>query len=308
MREQFDDYEKRIMEEIDREAEDIQRALEKCPQALEAKADKTLDQKIYAGIEAYENAVARRKNSEESANAGDADMEDKALAALSEEDREALRLGRELQARRRGKSGKTAQKRMGMGKYIRHIVAAVVILVVVTGAGVKSIGGPERIVEIVKTTFGGRGASRVNSSKDITKSTEDSEEEQAYQQIKDELGIDPVKVFPVLEDMRYKYCEVDSGIRIAQILYEYGDKNISYVIDASYTSETWGIDIEDEKTDEYIYTKNKQEMQITEYELPESGEKEYMAKFEYEGIYYQLVAVMEKKNFEEILENLHFPS
>ena len=45
-----------------------------------------------------------------------------------------------------------------------------------------------------------------------------------------------------------------------------------------------------------------------EYELPESKKKEYSATFEYRGVYYHMIGIIEKADFEEILKNLHFPS
>ncbi|MDO4313033.1 MAG: DUF4367 domain-containing protein [Eubacteriales bacterium] len=303
MREQFDDYEKKIMEKIDREAEEIQRSLNEDPQVRNIKVNEQLDQKVYARIEEYEKAVAKR-NSREDASTDANEADDITLAGLSEENREALRLGKELMRRREEKERrKAARRNAGMWK---RFVAAVVVLILLVGTGVNSIGGPERVVEMVTSTFNGREVSKVNSSKDNVKN-DGSEEEQAYQQIKDELGIDPVKIFPVLKEMKYKYCEIDEDIRMVQLLYEYRERNISYLIDASYTKETWGTDIEDHKIDEYIYTTEKLKAEITEYELSKSKEKEYTAEFEYKGIYYQLTAVMSWEQFEEILKNLHFP-
>ena len=43
-----------------------------------------------------------------------------------------------------------------------------------------------------------------------------------------------------------------------------------------------------------------------EYELPESKKKEYSATFEYRGVYYHMIGIIEKADFEEILKNLHF--
>ena len=57
------------------------------------------------------------------------------------------------------------------------------------GIGTTGVGGPKRIVEMVEGTVERRDASRVNVKKEETKDTADSEEEQVYQQIKDELGI-----------------------------------------------------------------------------------------------------------------------
>ena len=106
--------------------------------------------------------------------------------------------------------------------------------------------------------------------------------------------------------MKYKHCEIDLEIRLAQMLYECGDRNVSYFISDSYTEEFWSSDIEDKKTDEYIFNYGKLNAEISEYELPESGEKEYTAKFVYKDIHYQLTAVIQKTDFEKILKNLYF--
>ena len=309
MKELHEDYEKRMMEKINQEAEEIQRALDDCPQLKGIQPSEELDQKVYAGIEAYDASVAKRK-AREKAMSQTADSEnetaDETLASLSEEDQEALRLGRELQMRRKEEESKKANRRKaGVWK---RIAAAVAVVVMVAGVGVNSIGGPERVVEILTENVGDREVSKVNSSVDDTKVAKDMEEEQAYQQVEEELGIKPVRLVYIPEKINYKYCEIDSDIRVAQIIYDYNNKNISYIISSSYTEELWGTDIEDKKTDEYTDEIQKEKLGVTEYELPESGEKEYVAEFEYQEVYYQLTAVMDRGEFEKILNDLHFPS
>lgn len=309
MKELHEDYEKRMMEKINQEAEEIQRALDDCPELKEMKPNAELDQKVYAGIEAYDAAVAKRKAREKAvshAAESESDTADETLASLSEEDREALRLGRELQMRRKEEESRKANRRK-VGTW-KRIVAAVAVVALVAGVGVNSIGGPKQIIEMVQGKFGGRDSSRINSSEDTAKIVEDSEEEQAYQQIEDELGIKPVRLVYLPEKTDYKYCELDSDIRVAQLLYNYNNSNISYIISSSYTEELWGTDIEDKKTKEYIYTTDKISAEITEYELPESKGKRYTADFEFKGVYYKLTGVVQKAEFEKILKKLHFPS
>lgn len=308
MRDQFDNYEKRIREKLDREAEEIERRIEEDPQAAEARADEELDRKVYAGVEAYENAAKKNGSGAEELVCAE-ELDDAVLAGLPEKDREALRLGRELQRRLREEesgrgTGKKAGKLAGMWK---RVAAAVVVLVLVGGAGVHSVGGPNRVVEIMELAISGRKVSQGNSStKDVKLSTEEKEME-AYQQIKDELGIDPVRLLELPDGTKFKSCEVDSEIRLAHLIYCYGDRNLSYLITDSYTEELWSIEIEDEVLKEYPYATGRLNAEIAEYELPESKEKKYVAKFEYNGIYYQLIGTMEWKNFEEILKNLRFP-
>lgn len=304
MRDQFDNYEKRIVEKLDQEAEEIERRIRENPRVAEAKADESLDRKVYAGVAAYEEVVAGKNEAPYS----EADMESDIPAGLSSDDAEALRLGRELQRRLREEESKEEPKKAEK-KYSgvwKRLAAAVVVLVLVTGFGVNSIGGPTRIVEKVKLAIGGREISKVNSSTEEAKLTEEERELEAYQQIKDELKIEPVRMRAVSKDMKYKNCEIDLEIRLAQILYVCGDRNVSYFISDSYTEEIWSSDIEDKETDEYIFNYGKLNAEVTEYELPESGEKEYTAKFVYKDIHYQLTAVIEKVEFERILKNLYF--
>ena len=87
MKEHLNDYEKRIWEGIDKDAEEIIKMMEADPEAMSAEPSEEMDRKIYAMIPGHE----------------DADSEDSVMESLSEEDQEALRLGRELQKRRKEK-------------------------------------------------------------------------------------------------------------------------------------------------------------------------------------------------------------
>lgn len=309
MRDQFDNYEKRIMEKLDREAEEIERRIGEDPQAAKAVADDELDRKVYARVKAYENAVAARNGSGMDGEVCAEETEDGRPAGLSDEDWEAMRLGRELQRRRREEeSRKEAREktRKFVGRW-KHIVAAVAVLVLVAGLGVNSIGGPNRVVEIIELVIGGREISKVNSSTDDVKLTTEQKEMEVYQQIKDELGIDPVRIFGLPDGTIFKKYEVDSEIRLAQLVYLFEERSITYLISDSYTEELWSVDFEDDILEEYSYINGKLDAEIIEYELPDSKVKRYVAQFEYKGVYYQLTGTMEWDKFEEILKNLHFP-
>ena len=290
MKEHLNDYEKRIWEGIDKDAEEIIKMVEADPEAMSAEPSEEMDRKIYAMIPGHE----------------DADSEDPAMEGLSEEDQEALRLGRELQKRRKEKEEE--KSRAKRRHHWKRITAAAAVLVLVIGIGTTGVGGPKRIVEMVEGTFGGRDASRVNVSKEETKDTADSEEEQVYQQIKDELGFEPVRIVAIHKDMTYEYCEIDEDMKMAQFLYKCGDTNISYVMSLAYYEELMGADLEDDVTNRYNFEEGKSKAEVTEYELPESKKKEYSAKFEYKGVYYYIIGTVKKEDFEEILKKLHFPS
>ena len=290
MKEHLNDYEKRIWEGIDKDAEEIIKMVEADSEAMSAEPSEEMDRKIYAMIPGHE----------------DADSEDSAMESLSEEDQEALRLGRELQKRRKEKEEE--KSRAKRRHHRKRITAAAAVLVLVIGIGTTGVGGPKRIVEMVEQAVGDRQVSKVNSSKKSAKTIDNEAEEQAYQEIKDKLGFDPVKMLKISGNMKYKYCEVDEDMQMAQLVYKNGNANVSYVMSSSYYEELIGVDLEDSITDCYTLEKGKLKAKVMEYELPESKKKRYSATFEYQGVYYQLIGTIEKADFEEILKNLHFPS
>lgn len=290
MKEHLNDYEKRIWEGIDKDAEEIIKMVEADPEAMSVEPSEEMDRKIYAMIPGHE----------------DADSEDSAMEGLSEEDQEALRLGRELQKRRKEKEEeKSRAKKRHRWK---RITVAAAVLVLVIGIGTTGVGGLKRIVEMVEQAVGDRQVSKVNNSKEEPKEIESDDESKAYQEIKDQLGFDPARIIAVNKEMIYEYSEIDADMQMAQLLYKFGDANVSYIMSIPYYEELMGADLEDNITNKYNYKEGKLNAEVTEYELPESNKKEYSAKFEYKGVYYHIIGTVKKENFEEILKKIHFPS
>ena len=304
MKDQFDDYDKRIMEKVDQEAEEIERMIRADSEIASIRADANLDAKVYESVSAYEDGVAGRRSPEPEDAKREVPEDKRTFANLTDEELEALYLGREVLERRRKRANRRAAWKAA-GKW-KHIAAVFLIFSLTAGIGVTSVGGAERIVEMVKQVVGGREISKVNSSTRKVKPVGEDEEAKAYQQIKDELGIDPVRILGFSGGVEFRNCDVDADARIARLLYAYGDRNVSYLVNASYSEELWGTDIEDTEIDEYLYAVEGLNVSVTEYELSESKDKEYTAKFEYRGIYYQLTAVITKAEFEKILDNLYF--
>lgn len=283
MREQWSDYEQRIDEKIRQEGEAISQALGEASSPPEGMDAGRLDGRVYREIDRYESRVAEASIPE----------------GLSERDREALLLGRKIQNRRLA---------LGRGRRWKRAAAVAAALVFAGSAGIVSVGGPRRVVEIVKTAVNQREIYKINVSSQETKASGAEREEQAYQQIEDELAIQPVRIVPTDKGMKYKSCQVDTELRVVQLLYAYGDRNLSYLLTDSYSEGMWGVDIEDRIVDEYSYTWDRLQAEITEYELPETEAHRYSAKFEYNGIFYQLTGTMSWQEFEDILKNLHFPA
>lgn len=189
--------------------------------------------------------------------------------------------------------------------YLSRVAAAVVIVLLAGGIGVTSFGGPERVMEIVKSKVGTREVEKVNSNEDNLVIKEENEE-QAYQKIKDELGIKPVRLAIRPKGFKYKWIKIEKDAQISEIMYQYKGENILYTISAMQSNNSMGLDADDKEVDKYMKKVNGVNISIQEYITSESKKKKYIAKFKYGGTGYYLAGIMPRDEFINLLKNLHF--
>lgn len=291
MSEKKDQLKEILKDQLNKEAKQIEEEVglndnEEIPNELKIRMKNALDQKIRE----------REKRSEDT-NRTDA------YAKLSEEDREALRLGREmLKNQSEEKKIYTMHRKK---RNIRRIVALAAVLILVMAVGMTSIGGPERMLQFMKSSVGGRKVSQVDSS-DKNKVIEEEDEEKAYEKIEKEFGIAPVRLWWYPENMEFENMILDTDIQVAEVDYLYKDKKIEYFVSASYGEVSWGYDNEDKKIDYYCEQVKSTDIEVTEYETPETERNRYVAEFEYKKLHYCLSGELTKEEIENILKNLYF--
>lgn len=286
MKEQFDNeqFSQFLNEQLQREAEEIEKELEEHPELADLSPDDSVKDRLYAQIEEYETQ--------------------KALSKLSEKDREALRLGRMLQKEREEDETRRTVRKRRMGW--RRIASLVAVMVFVLGLGITSVGGPKRVMEVMQQMVGEREVTKINSDDDKVVSSEGLAEEDAYQEIKDKLGIDPVRLLTNEEELQFVGMEIDEMLQTANLLFDMKGNVVSYIISLSYADGSFGSDIEDQLIDTYPYKTDRFTVEVREYLISETNETEFSAEFDYQEVHYQLTGIMEKAELEEILKNLHF--
>ena len=291
MSEKKDQLKEILKDQLNREAKQIEEEVglndnEEIPNELKIRMKNALDQKIRE----------REMRSEDMKRTD-------AYAKLSEEDREALRLGREmLKNQSEEKKIYTIRRKK---RNIRRIVALAAVLILVMAVGMTSIGGPERMLQFMKSSVGGRKVSQVDSS-DENKIIEEEDEELAYEKLADEFGIDPVRLIWRPKGMKFEKMILDTDIQVAEVDYLYKSKRIEYFISASYGEVSWGYDNEDKKINCYYEQVGKADIEVTEYETPETERNRYVAEFEYKKMHYCFSGEMKKEEIENILKNLYF--
>lgn len=225
-------------------------------------------------------------------------------AELSEEDIRALELGRKIleQEAHKGIRG-TVLKKKKRGRVYIGLVAALVSALAI---GVTSLGGAERVIMMVTQMVGDREVQKINSSEENYVIAKEIEEE-AYQEVKEKFGAEPVRIVRVEKAMKFVKIEYEKDIKAIELYYEYKDKVLIYLINASYTDTSLGIDVDDEIIDTIEKDINGCKMEIREFKIVESGARKYSSSFEYNGLEYYIVVEAEEDEFYNILNNLFFP-
>ena len=249
-------------------------------------------------IRAYEMEQTRKETEER----------EEAINHLSEEDREALELGRKMLKAGIGQkdpeepSGKKVRRKK---KPLKMYLALAAVIVCVLAMGITSMGGPERIVRMMTQDVGDREVEYTVKGENV-KTIENEDEEKAYQEIRDTFNTDIVKVIICLSDMTFDSMNLEKDKQVAEMYYNYKGKTIAYIINAPYRENSLGIDFEDSVEKEYTKKINDCEIKITIYKI--DGEKipGCVAKFKYNNIEYLLSGTMKQQDFEKIINNLFF--
>ena len=225
-------------------------------------------------------------------------------AQLSEEDLRALELGRKIMEReaREERDGKIIRKK----KRIRMFIGLAAALVMAMGVGVTSMGGPERVIRMLIQVVGNREVVQYDSNENNLTTVEESEEN-AYQEIADKYGIEPVRIVTELKGMEFENFQFDETIQTAEVCYSYKNEKVIYFINASYRDASWGVDVEDNIVDQYSKDVKGCLINVKEYNIEKINTLQYSANFKYKGIEYFLIGMMSKEEFEGILNNLFFP-
>lgn len=250
-------------------------------------------------IRAYEMEQTRKETEER----------EEAINHLSEEDREALELGRKMLKAGIGQkdpeelSGKKVRRKK---KPLKMYLALAAVIVCVLAMGITSMGGPERIVRMMTQNVGDREVEKSTRSHKV-KTVENEDEEKAYQEIRDNFGTDVVKIFICLPEMYFDSMELNKDKQMADMYYYYNNKTIAYCINVPYRDGSWGIDFEDSIDQEYSKKIHGCKIEITKYKPNQKGLPRWDARFEYNNIEYLLTGTMKQQEFEKILKKLIFP-
>lgn len=291
MSEKKDQLKEILKDQLNREAKQIEEEVglndnEEIPNELKIRMKNALDQKIRE----------REMRSEDTKRTD-------AYAKLSEEDREALRIGREMLKNQSEEKKIYTMRRKK--RNIRRIVALAAVLILVMAVGMTSIGGPERMLQFMKSSVGGRKVSQVDSS-DKNKVIEEEDEELAYEDAEKEFGIGVVRILGKLDEMQFDKMILDRDLQVAELSYNYKDGKIQFIISAAYGETAWGSDNEDIVIDNYFIKRKETTIEVKKYKMSEKSKDRFAAEFEYKDLHYCITGTINEIEIKKILDNLYF--
>lgn len=247
------------------------------------------------------------------------ELQEQLYAQLSEEDREALKLGKELQRQRKiDASSKESQRkknrRTKSGSWKKNIVSAAagigIVIAVTSGFTIASVGGPKQALKIAREMIGERTRITVNGitegKRNESGMNEMDAEEQAYQQIKDELGFDPVRLGYLPEGMVFNDVEIDKKAQEIYMCYKKEKEKLTFIMQKRYTVGKAAVDIEDQMINQQYISMEKGDVLLTEYQIKDTNSKIISAEFEYDQTWYCIYGQIGKDEMKKVINNLIF--
>ena len=292
MSEKKDQLKEILKDQLNREAKQIEEEVglndnEEIPNELKSRMKNALDQKIRE----------REMRSEDMKRTD-------AYAKLSEEDQEALRLGREMLKNQSEEKKIYTMRRKK--RNIRRIVALAAVLILVCGSVMTSVGSKSYWKTLWNKETGDETLSYVDVENMETMESEDIDELEVDKKIAKVMGVSFVKMQYKPKGMVLKRYTIDKEQRMAVLFYQYGDETIRYYMYMNSKDSSLGEKSVDDLIDKYEITTNGHNISVKEYAIKDSEQKRYTADFENKDIQYQIKGKLKREELDEIIKNLFF--
>lgn len=302
MKNKHEEMEELLRSELDREAQEILAEIEDDESLKDLKLPEENEEALLQKIQELEEKKA-------------------AYEAMPEKDKEALRLGREMQAlKENGKDATEADenkdsegtsKTVPFKKRRRKLYLLVAIVAILTFAiGMTSIGEVPLVTEIKNQILGTSKMVKMNSAREGDESIQSGEDKEALarEEIKNEFGVEIVELGYLPENTLFLDYETDVALSKACMLYQCQDAILEYKMFFNHNSQVAGYEVEDELLEKQEIVVENIPIELKAYQISDSTDILYVAQFEYEKVYYTLNTTtdMEEEEIVEILKNLKF--
>ena len=321
-----DNLDKLLKAELEKEAGEIMEEMDSDESLQDVSFPEDLDEKMWSKIQEYEE-------------------QQEAYEKLSDTDKEAIRLGREIQAlrgeddkdnsfeenaesnsnidnvvpidrvkREEGGNGddkeKDTEKSAGKKKVRRKRhwkVYGIVAIVAVLAMmwSMVSIGGTPFFGKLWTQKIGDRKMTQVDTEREDGDKNKVDEYEEENVYTEIEKEFGMEVVRLLPSGFSLQVKDIDVPLKRVCLIYSNNITTIEYQIVMNYKEQSHGYDIEDKKIKEEQLEMDGNIINLSQYQLSD-GTEEWGAQFNYRDAFYTLNAVMNEEDFKNILKNLYF--
>lgn len=223
---------------------------------------------------------------------------------LSEEDQKALELGRQLLNQKAEEAEKNRKKSKKWKARTKRMAAVAAVLVCVFGVSVRSEAGRAYFMKMWNFVSGNELSIKINKTGtgDVIRSLSE-DEERMNQEIKEKLGVLPVKLMYMPENMSFLTYSINKEMRNCIETYEVNGNNFNIQIFCQNDNDSLIQRFDGELIDKVIT--NTKQMEIPVYKIVDENNKNmFIAQFEEEEVYYVISSSIDKEEFTKILRNI----
>ena len=263
-----------FQQELKEDAKRIMEEVNRDPNLKDVEAPEEIHTKLMQQIREYEDA----KNPVDE--------------RLTVEERELIRLGMVYKRTRR---------------WTRYVVIAAAV-VTMLAVGITSVGGPKKVIEVVREMVSERERMKVNIDKDRIDEQKVKGEYEAYLKIEETFKSKSVSMYYLPKELHFSECDIDEKLQKARLNYE-GENNqtLTYHIPFQYRATVAGVDVEDELVREYVINVEDYEILIKQYEVVNDNDSRWRAEIEHQKVHYFIeINGLKQQEVEKIVKNLHF--
>ena len=265
-----EDWKEFIKKEMDKSIDDIMAEIEADPKMKDVKPPEGMYEELMEKIHEHERQTIYEQ--------------------LSDEDKELIQLGKVYKKKRR---------------FDRFVVALAAIIVGLW-LGSVCIGDEGNIFSMMSRIFD-KGEEVIIDSDNVEPIVY-VEESDVYERIEKEYGFTPVKLDYLPYDTGFVEATFSTDMQGINIVYARDDMtSIVYIIRPNYRGSSFGTIIEDKKIQDYNISVNDVIINVTEYNIVETGMKKWVVNFEYQDVQYMLrINNIVQEEVEKIINNLGF--
>lgn len=210
---------------------------------------------------------------------------------LSAEDREALRLGRELLNNPKKKRSAVIHK------IFKGVAGAAVVAVGVFVLSMSSEANRVRILGVWNSIVNDELRIEINN---IDTETYVNQEQEAYDEIQKQLDIKLLRFMYIPEGMNYSSFKIDSKAGRVDIYYTYQDTIVSMCVYTNSLSASRNQQFDGEIVDSVNV--KAEEVQTDIWKINNENQESYMAEFNCKDMYYIIWGSLPEKEFKKIVE------